>query len=145
MTRHFSVKRFCARLFLFRHTINDSLIIIIIPYCYFFVTALVTICFSNNNYSDCVLTENLSLSSRAAVRCIRIPPFFMEGSSTDSNDRASEHVSKIFVLWMLLSKLIIMIIIFSFNIQTDRLQNDYKYSVNWWSQVLQESNLTVWQ
>src|SRR6218665_2733972 len=29
MTRHFSVTRFCARLFLFRHAINDSLIIII--------------------------------------------------------------------------------------------------------------------
>jgi len=30
MTRHFSVTRFCVRLFLFRHAINDSLIIIII-------------------------------------------------------------------------------------------------------------------
>src|SRR6218665_2281070 len=30
MIRHFSVTRFCARLFLFRRAINDSLIIIII-------------------------------------------------------------------------------------------------------------------
>ena len=28
MTTHFSVTHFCARLFLFRHAINDSLIII---------------------------------------------------------------------------------------------------------------------
>src|SRR6218665_2319014 len=33
MIRHFSVTRFCARLFLFRRAINDSLIIIIIIDC----------------------------------------------------------------------------------------------------------------
>lgn len=46
----------------------------------------------------CMRTENVSLSSRAALCCIRISPFVVERSSTDSNDCAPEHVSRNFVL-----------------------------------------------